>query len=241
MDDDDIGALSSRVHDEPQFLGPETGRLLGRRRKEDVDLARMPPQRSFELLWTEILTERRGVGERVDGFGVVARRRAQRLRDVAEHRIGVDQDRRAAACERRGEMRRDERDPDAAAAAVHRHHRSPPRRLAGPPNGGRGSPQQILAFLRPQEVAGRAGRIAVRSDITDSRVSRASTTPAPLRPPSIVGAATTASGSSWRIASASCRSSPAVATTRARPLRSRKCMTSSATSGVSSARTTLAT
>ncbi len=149
MDDDDIGALSSRVHHEPQLLCPETRRFLGRRRKEDVDLARMPPQRSFELLWAEILTEGRGVCERVDGFGVVARRRAERLRDVAEHGIGVDQDGRAAACERRGEVRRDERHPHAAAAAVHGHHRASPRRLAGTTNGGRGSTQQILAFLGP--------------------------------------------------------------------------------------------
>jgi 3-methyladenine DNA glycosylase/8-oxoguanine DNA glycosylase len=39
---------------------------------------------------------------------------------------------------------------------VHRHHRASPRGLAGPPYGGRGSPQQIFAFLRPQEVTGGA-------------------------------------------------------------------------------------
>ena len=55
------------------------------------------------------------------------------------------------------------------------------------------------------------------------------------------GAATTASGSSCRTASASCAASTAVPTTRARPVRSRKCMTSSATSGVSSASTIRAT
>ena len=63
----------------------------------------------------------------------------------------------------------------------------------------------------------------------------------PFRPPSSPGAAITASGSSCRIASESCLSSAAVATTRARPLRSRKCITSSVTSGASSANTTRVT
>ncbi len=84
-------------------------------------------------------------------------------------------------------------------------------------------------------------RIAARREATDSRVATAirGERAAPSR--ASRGSATTASGSSWRTASASCRSSAAVATTRARPDRSRKWRISSATSGASSASTTLAT
>ena len=116
----------------------------------------MSPECAPELIGAEVFSERRRVGERVDGFGVVAGRRAQRLRDVAEHGVGVDQDGRAAACERRGEVGRHERDTHTAAAAVHRDHRASPLRLARPPYGGRRGPQQVIAFLRPQEVARRA-------------------------------------------------------------------------------------
>ena len=79
-------------------------------------------------------------------------------------------------------------------------------------------------------------------DATDSRVSTArSARPRMATGSTSEGWATTASGSSCRTAASNCRSSMAVATTRACPVRSRKCMTSSVTSGASSARTTLAT
>ena len=100
--------------------------------------------------------------------------------------------------------------------------------------------QQLLPVAGPHEEALRSGTDgAAERGHRFARGEREQGT-APGTGGGNAGSATTASGSSWRTASASCRSSPAVLTTRARPLRSRKCRTSSATSCASSASTTLA-
>ena len=82
--------------------------------------------------------------------------------------------------------------------------------------------------------------IAARSAATDSRLAIATHGVAAGTWPANRGSAITRSGSSCVAASVSCRSSSAVATTRTAPLRSRKCSTSSSTSGASIARTTRA-
>jgi hypothetical protein len=152
MHDHGVRHTRGGVGDEAQVVRTEAHRLLRLRRQEDVHLALVPPQRAPQLLRAEILSEGGGVGEGVGRFGLLARGRAQRLSDVAEDRVGVDQDRRATAGEGRGEVRGHERDPRAAAAAVHRDHRAPSGRLLCPPDGGRRGYEQIVTFLGPQEI-----------------------------------------------------------------------------------------
>ena len=154
VQDDDVRHTGRGLRDDPELGGAETRSHLRRWREQDIDAGVVTPERVLQLLRPEVLTEGRRVGERVGGLGVVAGRGIQRLSDVPEHRIGVDQDDRAAARERSGEVCRHERDTHATAAAMDRQHRAPPGRALRPPDGGRGGPEELVAFLRPQEVPG---------------------------------------------------------------------------------------
>ena len=170
-----------------------------------------------------------------------ARRRSPR------RRISVDEDaRETAARERSSEVGRDERGAGATARGVHDDHGGPAFEQDR-----RSAPMRPSQLESASRSAGQMKNplaptwIAVRSDPIDSLRVEREQRPGERRakPPHRTrdGCAITASGSSCRIASSSCRSSPAMPTTRAWPLLSRKCMTSSATSCCSIASTTLAT
>ena len=199
----------------------------------------MGPERLVQMGGGQLRTQRHQVGERVH----VLVRRADGRAHLAVDRVAVDQHGTPPSTrERPREMRRDERRACSPARRVHRDHARAPIQRGGtdPGRGRRGRERLTIGGPHEEAVGAGADRRTQRADgftgVDGEERPRART--APLTSDDWP---TTTSGSSWRTASDSCRSSAAVATTRAWPLRSRKCMTSSATSCCSIASTILAT
>ena len=199
---------------------------------------RVPPDELLDVLRYHLVAERHQVG---DGPDLLVGRNAERGRGIGEEHVEIDQDASSITLGERGrKVRRDERPAGPASRRVDRQRLRP---FAARLVRGRRVPRRarLLALGRPEVEAGRAPRMARRSAPPIGSYRRRA-----ARCRSASRAGERARGGDRRRARAGerppqLRASTAVPTTRARPVRSRKCMTSSATSGVSSASTIRAT